>query len=239
LADATGGRSAPSLARPVLALRPRPRPVEAGQPEISDPPTGLLTRASDDASAVRRAAFARLRGGAAVTSSELAADTRLSARAIEAALAELVASGWANVNESGHVVAVGGLSVQPAAHELFMDGLDFWTWCAFDAVGIPAALRVDAIAGTHCGQCAEPIGIAISRGTPQRAGSIVGWLPGRQCENVQHDFCRQANLFCNDAHLAEWRAAAGDAPGRMAGLIELAAHGRDVWAEMRTESGQS
>ena len=63
-------------------------------------------------------------------------------------------------------------------------------------------------------------------------GLVVGWLPGGPCEDVQADFCPAANLFCDATHLAGWRDAAGDPPGRAASLVELAVEGREVWAEM-------
>jgi alkylmercury lyase len=240
VAEAARGRSVSSLARPLPSLRPDLRNMsDADQPPMGDPSADLLSRASNRAAAVRRAAFARLRSGVAVASTELATDTGLSSRAVDTALSELVASGTANLDGSGHVVAVGGLSVEPAAHELFMDGVNFWTWCAFDAVGIPAALGLDAIARTRCGQCGGSIEITISRGSPQTGNPIVGWLPGQTCENVQDDFCPQANLFCNEAHLALWQTSAGNPPGRVAALIDLAAHGRDVWAEMHPAENPS
>ena len=232
MAEAARDRSVSSLARPLPSLRPDLRTVsDADQPPMGDPSADLLSRASNHAAAVRRAAFARLRSGVAVASTELATDTGLSSRPVDTALSELVASGTANLDGSGHVVAVGGLSVERAAHELFMDGVNFWTWCAFDAVGIPAALGLDAIARTRCGQCGESIEITISRGSPQAGNPIVGSLPG--CENVQDDFCPQANLFCNEVHLALWQTSAGNPLGRVAALIDLAALGRDMWAEMR------
>ena len=213
--------------------------VDAARSTPSDPTHNLLARTSDHAHAVRVAAFARLRAGSPVSPAELAEDTGLPADASGAALAELVAAGAANVDERGRIVAAAGLSLVPAAHELFMDGARFWTWCAFDAVGIPAALRLDALARTRCGQCAEPIEVGIRRGTPQNGGAIVGWLPGQPCANVQDDFCPQANLFCSEIHLSRWRTSAVDPPGRTATLIELASHGSDVWSEMRTEPRQA
>jgi hypothetical protein len=162
----------------------------------------------------------------------LAADTGLSSMAVQKALFELVAFGSANLDKDQRIVAVGGLSVERAAHELVLDGVNFWTWCAFDAVGIPAALGLDATARTQCGQCGELIQITMAHGTPPVDSPLVGWLPGRECANVQDDFCPEANLFCNEAHLTSWRKAVGDPPGKAATLVDLAALGTDVWDEM-------
>ena len=182
---------------------------------------------------VRRAAFARLLDGRSVTVSELATDCALAEHRVEDALTAMVTSGAATRDATGAVVAVSGLSVVPAAHELQLAGREFWTWCAFDAVGIPAALEVDAVARTRCGHCARPIELRMPEGQPPADSPLVGWLPGGPCANVQVDFCPAANLFCDSAHLTAWRAEAGHPPGGPASISELAEEGRAVWAEMR------
>ena len=113
-----------------------------------DPTATLLARESGDAATVRQAAFARLRTGTAVSMAQLAADTGLPSVRVDAALAALVAIGTATFDEQLCVVAAGGLSLAPTAHQLHLDGVDLWTWCAFDAIGIPAALGVDATVHT-------------------------------------------------------------------------------------------
>lgn len=199
----------------------------------ADPTAELLGSLPPAAAAVRRAAFTRLGAGTAADVAVLAADTGLSAPTTRDALAALVAAGTATVDRAGAVVAVGGLSVVPAGHQLVLDGRPFWTWCAFDGVGIPAALGADALARTRCGHCGSPLEVRIVAGHPPAGGPVVGWLPGRACGNVQADFCPQANLFCTAEHLDQWRAGAGDPPGRAATLTELAALGTDVWADLR------
>ena len=180
-----------------------------------------------------RAAFARLRADRApATPAELAGDTRLDVADVRDALDSLVETGTATLDADGAVTAVGGLSVLPAAHQLLLGGDPFWTWCAFDAVGIPAALRVDAVARTRCGHCGTRLDLTITDGRPPGGSPVVGWLPAQTCANVQADFCPQANLFCDTTHLAAWRTAAGDPPGRDATLTELADLGAQVWTAM-------
>jgi hypothetical protein len=193
----------------------------------------LLAGSSAAAALVRRAAFTSLRQGNPASVPVLAEATRQPLEAVRAALAELVTAGTANLNADQDVVAVGGLSVIPAAHRLRLDGVDLWTWCAYDGVGIPAALRVDGLARTRCPQCGKEVEVSLSLGRPPADSPIVGWLPHRPCNNVQADFCPEANLFCNSDHLSRWRREAGDPPGERRSLSELAALGEQVWAEMR------
>lgn len=205
----------------------------AGITDVADVASGLLATLPDAVAVVRRAAFTRLRADRApATPADLAADTRLDVADVRDALDALVGTGTATLGEGGAVTAVGGLSVLPAAHQLLLGGDPFWTWCAFDAVGIPAALRVDAVARTRCGHCGTRLDLTLTGGRPPAGSPVVGWLPGQTCANVLADFCPQANVFCDSEHLAAWRAAAGDPLGRGATLAELADLGAQVWAEM-------
>jgi alkylmercury lyase len=181
---------------------------------------------------VRRAAFTHLRRGRPVPEARLAEDTGLPVEAVRAALTELVAVGTATVVDRD-VVAAGGLSVVPAAHRLRLGGVELWTWCAFDAIGIPAALGIDAVAITHCPVCGIALEVALPQGTPPADSPLVGWLPERPCANVQEDFCPEANLFCGRDHLERWRGEANGPAGHAHSLVGLAAQGQQVWAEMR------
>jgi alkylmercury lyase len=185
-----------------------------------------------EAALVRRAAFTHLRRGRPVPQAILAEVTGLEVEVVRAALTELVAVGTATMVDRD-VVAAGGLSVVPAAHRLRMGGVELWTWCAFDAIGIPAALGVDAVAITRCPLCATVLEIALARGEPPADSPMLGWLPGRPCANVQADFCPEANLFCGRDHLERWRSEADGPVGGAYSLAGLAARGRQVWAEMR------
>lgn len=197
------------------------------------PATGLLRVLDSDAARVRRAAFGRLLATVApVDVATLAAVGHLSPTQIESALGDLAAAGAITRDPAGPVVAAGGLSVIPAQHWLRLAGRQFWTWCAFDGIGIPATLDLDAALDTRCPHCGQPIQVAIEAGRPPPDSSMVGWLPGGPCGNVQADFCPDANLFCNDAHLAAWRTTVGDRPGTAATLPELADTGRQVWADL-------
>lgn len=198
-----------------------------------DTPTELLKVLDSDAARVRQAAFRRLVATVApVDVATLAVDTDLTPDQVESSLADLAVSGAVARHPAGPVVAAGGLSAIPSRHQLRLDGRQFWTWCAFDGIGIPAALNVDAALDTRCPHCGQPIQVAMEGGRPPADLPITGWLPGGPCGNVQADFCPDANLFCNDMHLVTWRTAAGDPPGAAATLPELADTGRMVWADL-------
>lgn len=220
---------------------PQDRAQDPAQDVGWDPTQGLLAVLDEAAARVRRAAFTRLLATAApVDVATLSADAGLSEPEVETALSDLADTGaiTRQANSAGDrglggpVVAAGGLAVAPARHQLLLAGQVFWTWCAFDGIGIPAALGVDAVLDTRCPACGQPIRVTITGGQPPAVTPLVGWLPGRACANVQDDFCPEANLFCTDAHLASWRATAGEPQGTAGTLAELAETGRRVWVDL-------
>lgn len=120
----------------------------------------------------------RLATVAPVDVATLTAAAHLSPTQVESVLGDLAAAGAITRNPAGPVVAAGGLSVIPARHWLRLIGRQFWTWCAFDGIGIPAALDLDAALDTRCPHCGQPIQVAIDAGRPPTDSSMVGWLPG-------------------------------------------------------------
>ena len=106
---------------------------------------------------VRRAAFRSIRTGGAPDALELARVTGLDAATVEGAVGSLVRKGQAVVDTASRVVGSAGLSRVPARHQLRLGDDELHTWCAIDAIGIPAALGVDAVASTACPTCSRSI----------------------------------------------------------------------------------
>jgi hypothetical protein len=77
----------------------------------------------------------------------------------------------------------------------------FRTWCAYDALGIAAALKARALVEATCGQCQTPIGLAIRGGTPGRSGPEQVWLP-EGGEDLHASFCTPTVLLCGDEQAA-------------------------------------
>jgi alkylmercury lyase len=161
----------------------------------------------------------------------LAAQCDLTLHEVEAALSDLSNAGSITRDPAGAVVAVGGLSVVPARHRLRLDGQQFWTWCAFDGIGIPAALEVDAVVETRCPTCGRALVVQVEAGRPPADSQVVGWLPGGPRGNVQADFCPEANLFCDATHLVAWRET-GDHASATASLVEVADIGKATCADL-------
>lgn len=136
--------------------------------------------------AVRIAAFQGLLRGAAVDRAVLVRSTGLDPQRVFAVVDDLVRRGSVVVEPgTSRVVGAGGLSLVPTDHRLYMRGRELFTWCAWDAVGIPAALSEDATVSSSCGQCGGPVRVELQAGRVVRADppTTLLWLrpnePGR------------------------------------------------------------
>lgn len=187
---------------------------------------------------LRRAAFHALRFGTPPRLSDLAAATGQDLASVRDAIGQLVTAGIATIDAGldGDPTITGaeGLTVEPTPHRLLLAGRALHTWCAFDTVGIPAALGVEAVARSTCPTCGAEIVLDLPAGRPP-ASAVVGWWPEAPSGPVNEAFCPTASLFCNHEHLDTWRAAHSLEPGVVLSLPELAERGRLTWALFRDQ----
>lgn len=127
------------------------------------------------------------------------------------------------------VAMLGGGTSISTAHSLRLPNAEMHTWCALDAVGIPAALGLTATVATRCPQCGERITVDVNDGAAVAAGSVTLFCPTGQCDNVRADFCSVANLFCSPTHLSQWRADNPSAMGESLDLIAAVDLGHAMW----------
>lgn len=182
--------------------------------------------------AVRRIAtvgFQALWRGRSVTLTELLGeDTRQLAEAAE----HLRLRGRIEFSDDGRLVAVHGLCRRPNPHQIEHHAGVVNTWCALDAIGIPAALGIDSWARTTCPTCQSPLTVRLSAGEPQILPEAVLWYPEAAGGHLVEDFCAGANLFCTIEHLNR-RVGGSRGPGRVMTLEDVADVGREVWADVR------
>ena len=180
--------------------------------------------------AVRRAAFRQLLSGRPALIETVADEAGISIDAAREAADLVVSVGMAEVDD-GTIVGMDGLTTRRTRHSLVLDGVELWTWCAYDIVGIGAALGADAVGSTQCGACGRQIEVVIREGRPE-GSSAVGWLPDGSCANVMAEFCPSALLFCSRAHLDEWRAVRDTTSGAALDIGSLADRGRSFWHQL-------
>ena len=142
----------------------------------------------------------------------------------------LVHAGRLELEDQGVVMGVHGLTARPTIHYVEHAGGVVHIWCALDAVGIPAALALDAAAVTTCPACGTALRVTLDAGVPADDGDLRLWLPGGQCTHLVEDFCRHANLYCTADHVAS-RVEPGT-PGWAVTVTDAAGIGRVEWADV-------
>ena len=157
---------------------------------------------------------------------------------LDEAVAHLQAGGRIEVAPDGRLLAVRGLSRRPTRHRIDHPDGSVNTWCAFDAIGIPAALEIDARAITTCPTCSRELIVTLASGRPVALGGAVLWYPETTgaWEHVVDQFCSGANLFCNLGHLQD-RMGGEPASGAIMTVDEVAEIGREAWADVSTIGG--
>ncbi len=142
----------------------------------------------------------------------------------------LSSAGRLEVDNHGRLVGVHGLVARPTAHRIDHAGGRVHTWCALDAIGIPAALGIDAIATITSPACGAELPVVLRAGAPADAAEYRLWLPGGDCGHLVDDFCRRANLYCSALHL-ESEVPPGS-PGQAVTVTEAASIGRTTWQDV-------
>jgi hypothetical protein len=183
---------------------------------------------SDLARGVATAGFAALWAGRAARPEELVPQRRPGR--VRRVTSGLVERGRAEVDEDGRVVGIHGLTLRPTRHGFVHAGRLRQTWCAFDSIGIPAALAIDAEVRTACPACGRPLHVVVRGVAPEPCDAAL-WLPRAEVRHLVTDFCSVTDLYCDRRHLEE-RIDAARQPGDVLDVVAAAELGREVWADV-------
>lgn len=188
-----------------------------------------LLPAMDAAGLLREAGFALLlRDREPVEVTDLATAIGIDVVAAGSAVGTLAQAGWLDLDEAGRVVGAAGLSLATGPHHLILSDAPFRTWCAYDSLGIAAALAADAQIETACGRCGTPISLAFRGGVPDRSGPERLWLAEGGAD-LRGSFCTPTVLLCGEEHGAAWSQAQGH-HGELLDLADGARRGGMEWA---------
>jgi alkylmercury lyase len=191
----------------------------------------VLMRLPDATLAIRRTAFRWLASsGRPLAIDEAATIAALDVETARQAIGLVASVGMAQI-DGETIVGMDGLTTRPTRHRMILDGVPLWTWCAYDIVGIAAALRASAIGTTKCGACGREIEVVVRKGRP-KSSSAIGWLPQVGCSNVIEEFCPSALLFCSREHLETWRSETRAGDGEAMTVDGLADRGRVGWRDL-------
>jgi len=171
----------------------------------------LVMRAEDLHGLVRGEAFRHLlAAGVPATVEDLAASIGISADRVARVLEELNAAGRIRRDKAGRVIGSAGLSVVADRHQIDFEGRRFWTWCAYDILGIFGAVRATGTAASRSPATAAPITIRFHDGRPEAAG-VVLFRPSdslaASCTSVYEEWCPNSNFFEDAASARAWSAS--------------------------------
>lgn len=187
---------------------------------------------------MRHTAFALLvRDGRPVSEERLAATLpgQVDRGAVTQAVDRLAGNGHLDRDASGAVVGAGGLTLGEAPHRLLLGARDYRTWCAYDAIGIPAALGVDGAISTRCGACGRPLTVrlpaAADESRPERLWLAAGGT------DLRAEFCTPTVLLCSPGHADAWAERQGHR-GRILDLGQAWRLGAGAWASYAREAAR-
>jgi hypothetical protein len=178
---------------------------------------------------IREAAFALLfTERRPIAPHEIATATGAPIAALPAMLDQLAGAGWIDRDAEGRITGSAGLSLTTGPHRIAIGGSEFRTWCAYDSVGIAAALRADAAIRTACAVCDQEIALETRVGQPPLDGPERLWLAAGGSD-LRGDFCDPTVLLCSPEHAAIWAERQGNR-GHAVDLAEAARLGAEGWA---------
>lgn len=149
---------------------------------------------------------------------------------VEQVLGDLQRIGRAEV-DGDRLLGIYGLTLKATEHRLTLRGKTFFTWCAFDIVGIPAALGESTEIASACPQCHSPVRFAMTDGEPPALPLVVSWL-SKSCDSIRDQFCPTVNFYCDQNHYED-ALRAGQAPDGFLTLQQAAEMGRENWGWAR------
>ena len=195
----------------------------------------ILEPPSEAQTLVQRAAFQLLlaRGGA-IGLNDVAQHSGLRLESVSNLVDELDVAGRIRCNAAEEVVGCGGLSVVPDRHEIELDGRRFWTWCAYDILGIFGVTGATGEAVSPSPPDGLPILLHFTRGRPDKHDAVL-FRPDENlmasCENVYEQWCPNSNLFAR-RELAEHWAVQHGLPGRVLDLDDASDLATEAWRDL-------
>jgi hypothetical protein len=196
---------------------------------MTQPGARPVLPAADLHARIREAAFALLlTHRRPATVDDLASLIDIEPAVLRELLDELAATGWIDRDSEGRVSGSAGLSLSEGPHRLEVEGKPFRTWCAYDSIGIGAALAADAKIETECAVCDRTLVIRMAGGRPPAERAERLWLASGG-DSLRGDFCDPTVLLCTPEHAAAW-AERQQGRGRAVDLAEAASLGAEEWA---------
>ena len=158
----------------------------------------------------------------------LAKTMETSAATISSCIDKLRQVGHVRLDSDGHIVGIFGLSLTPTVHELSIDGMRFWAWCAFDVIGILGALHASGSVRSLDPFSNEIIRLEFINGIPQDR-SLTVYMADLPKSSVCDSWCPNVNFFTSVASAEAW-GQANKTAGSSVSAGALVPVAREVWS---------
>lgn len=196
-----------------------------------------LNKLTYEEKAIRIGAFYTILNGKPASIDALALQSGISADLTRRYIRGMADRGILVMDEDETVVGCHGLSVIPTKHHLSINGKNLFTWCAIDAVGIAAALELEAKIVSKCFQCNEAIEIDMANGEilncSQKDARI--WVVEADLNRpIVGCTCPQINFFCSEEHFNKWYK--NQNKGKLLSLAEAVKLGKCWWADIKIKA---
>lgn len=190
---------------------------------------------------VRRDAFRLLlASGEPITEDQLTRSLAADPEGVASAVQRLLEAGRIRGDKAGRVVGSAGLSVVPDRHEIEIDGRRYWTWCAYDILGILGALKSSGRALTKSPATGTGLQLTFDDGRPQDS-RLVLVRPDESfaacCANVYEEWCPNSNLFEDEPTARAWMLE-HRVTGEVLALLEAALQATKEWLPLADPPGQ-
>ena len=183
---------------------------------------------------IRIMTFRRILEGYRPNINELSIKIGLSEIEVQKCVESLKNIGTLVLDEEGNIVGSHGLSLVPTKHHLSISGNHLFTWCAADAIGIPAALEVEAKIISKCFQCNEPIEIDMVKGRIQYSNQKDAriWVVEADLDHsIVCCTCPQINFYCSVEHFNKSEC---QSKGKLLTLDQAIELGYCWWEDVRS-----
>lgn len=112
-------------------------------------------------------------------------------------------------DESGRVVAYGGLTLKPTSHVLEVDGRNLYTWCALDTLFLPELLGGPARVRSTAPDTGETISLTVDASgvrdvSPEGAAMTLHDVAGFDLKDVIGTFCCYVHFFATAEAARTW-----------------------------------
>lgn len=176
--------------------------------------------------------------GSAPSASDLVAVAAGAGRNARDVLTELDGEDFLALDAEGRIRAAYPFSAVETPHRVRLgDGVEVWSMCAIDALGIAAMLDQDIRVTSSDPVSGHPVTVSFSKGTaqwePEGAVVFVGRRPG---QGPAADVCCDAlNFFVDRSAADTWARRHPDVPGRITGQAEAVAIATQTFGPLLAE----